>query len=146
MQKIVTRAEICWIAYMHICTHFISIVSLLCGIYMCLFCFQLYGKQHTQTQMVYKVLEQEVYIDIKKERASMKARGGVLNFGLGRGVPLGFLKCHPSMYPFWRKSDPSMYQKSKFFAEICAILAQISENFKKLTNQSTKFAPFWSKF
>ena len=35
-----------------------------------------------------------------------------------------------------------MYQKSKFFAEICAILAQISENFKKLTNQSTKFAPF----
>ena len=40
--------------------------------------------------------------------------GGVLNFGLGRGVPLGFLKCHPSMYPFWRKSDPSMYQKSKF--------------------------------
>ena len=71
---------------------------------------------------------------------------GVLNFGLGRGVPLGFLKCHPSMYPFWRKSDPSMYQKSKFFAEICAILAQISENFKKLTNQTTKFAPFWSKF
>ena len=72
--------------------------------------------------------------------------GGVLNFGLGRGVPLGFLKCHPSMYPFWRKSDPSMYQKSKFFAEICAILAQISENFKKLINQSTKFAPFWRKF
>ena len=72
--------------------------------------------------------------------------GGVLNFGLGRGVPLGFLKCHPSMYPFWRKSDPSMYQKSKFFAEIWAILAQISENFKKLTNQSTKFAPFWRKF
>ena len=25
-----------------------------------------------------------------------------------------------------------MYQKSKFFAEICAILAQISENFKKV--------------
>ena len=39
-----------------------------------------------------------------------------------------------------------MYQKSKIFAEICAILAQISENFKKLTNQSTKFAPFWRKF
>ena len=78
--------------------------------------------------------------------ANIATRGGVLNFGLGRGVPLGFLKCHPSMYPFWRKSDPSMYQKSKFFAEICAILEQISENFKKLTNQSTKFAPFWRKF
>ena len=76
--------------------------------------------------------------------------GGVLNFGLGRGVPLGFLKCHPSMYPFWRKSDPSMYQKSKFFAEICAILAQISENLKSwpikvpnLRHFGANFRKFW---
>ena len=30
-----------------------------------------------------------------------------------------------------------MYQKSKFFAEICAILAQIPEDFEKYTDHST---------
>ena len=57
--------------------------------------------------------------------------GGVLNFGLDRGVPLGILKCHPCMYQFWRKIDPSMYQKSKFSRKFCAILAQIPKDFEK---------------
>ena len=86
--------------------------------------------------------------------------GGYSTFGLDRGVPLGILKWHTCKYQFWRKIDPSIYQKSQFFHEnlhqnganfgkfwkvylskyqICAILAQILENFEKLTHQSTTF-------
>ena len=42
-----------------------------------------------------------------------------------------------------------MYQKSKFFADICAILVQISENVKKLTKVpnlrhfGANFRKFW---
>ena len=52
--------------------------------------------------------------------------GGVLNFGLGRGVPLGILKCHhpspipilkekwPIHVPRYMRSGPSMYHGVQF--------------------------------
>ena len=72
--------------------------------------------------------------------------GGVLNFGLGRGVPLGILKCHhpspihvpilkekwPIHVPRYMRSGPSMYRGVQF------LTTHTCTCWKKFTHEGTR--------